>query len=202
VRSVGEAIDIKEIYGEKGYTSLRLVCFGTVAPNDPDMFTRISKLPVYYKNKTADNKYKIPEAEKISVKLDNVPLKLDKNWIFEKGDPVLNLYDSYCIKKFTKRDAQIGVESIELNNFKIEKNVIESFVSSLQFQSCVITESVDIDLRGSTLSLCLWDADSGTSTYTKYISLNSKKNLLTMLNFSALDFIYYANVDYFNAILK
>ncbi len=189
-------------YGEKGYTSLKLVCFGSIAPNDPDMFTRISKLPVFHKDKTSSKKYLIPDSEKMAIKLDNVSLNLDKNWQFEKGDPAINTYDSYILKKFTTRDAQIGVESIEIKNFKLDKNLIESFVSSLQYQSCVITESVNIDPKGKTLSLSLWDADSGTATFTKYISLEAKKNLLTMLNFSALDFVYYGNVDYFNAILN
>lgn len=112
--------------GEKGAASLKLVCFGTVAPDDPDMFARIRKIPVSYKDKTPDKKYKISEAEKKNVKLDNISLKLDKNWHFEKGDPSRNLYDSYCLKKFTARDAQIGVETIESTNIKVEKNLIES----------------------------------------------------------------------------
>jgi len=189
-------------YGEKDFTSLKLICFGTVASNDPDMFTRISKLPVYYKNKINDKKYLIPEAAKRTVKLDNVSLKLDTNWYFEKGDPAGSFTDTYWLKKITARDAQIGVESIALNNLKLENNIIESFVKSLQFQSCVIADTVSIDVKGKMLSLSLWDADSGTATFTKYISLGAKKNILTMVNFSALDFIYYGNTEYFDSILN
>jgi len=188
--------------GEKNYTSLKLVCFGTVASNDPDMFTRISKLPVSYKNKIPEKKYAITAADKMNVKLDNISLRLDKNWHYEKGDPLNDIADCYILKNFSSRDAQIGVESIELNNIKIGKNIIDTFVSTLQYQSSVIADTVEIDLKNKTLSLSLWDADSGTATFTKYISLNVKKNLLTTLNFSALDFVYYGNIDYFNSILN
>ena len=40
-----------DLYNGKDYTSLKLVCFGTVARDDPDMFTRISRLPLYYIDK-------------------------------------------------------------------------------------------------------------------------------------------------------
>jgi hypothetical protein len=190
-------------YGTKGYTSLRLVCFGTVAQNDPDMFTRISKLPVYYKDRISDKKYMFAAAEKMDVKLDNTSLKLDRNWHFEKSNPSAGQYqDSYWLKKFTVRDAQIGIDSIELKNIRLEKNEIETFVSTLQFQSCVITDTVKIDLKKKTLSLSLWDADNGIATFTKYISLGAKNNFLSVLNFSAFDFIYYSNIEYFNAILN
>jgi hypothetical protein len=190
-------------YGIKGYASLRLVCFGTVAKDDPDMFTRISKLPVYYKDKIPDKKYIIPAAEKMDVKLDNTALKLDKNWHFEKSNPDAGQFqDSYWLKKFTARDAQIGIESIELKNIRLEKNEIGTFVSTLQFQSCVIADTVEIDLKEKTLALSLWDADNGIATFTKYISLGAKNNFLSVLNFSAFDFIYYSNVEYFNSILN
>ena len=189
-------------YGDKNYMSIKLVCFGTVDQNDPDMFTRIDKLPFFYKEKTSDKKFVIPASEKNKVKLDNVSFNLDKNWFYEKGDPLNGIYDTYVLKKFTVRDAQVGVESIELNNIKLDKNIVETFVSTLQFQSCVISDTVAIDLKNKTLSLSLWDPDSRTATFTKYISLNVNKNLLTTLNFSAIDFIYYANIDYFNAILN
>ncbi len=188
--------------GEKGYKSLKLVCFGSVLKEDPDMFTRISKLPVFYNTRTEDKKYIITETEGMNVKLDNIPLALDKNWHFEKGDLALDIYDTYELSKFTSRDAQIGIESIELKNMKFEKNDIDTFTSSLMFQSCVIADTVKIDLKNRSLSLSLWDADSETSTFTCYTSLGIKNNLLIMLNFSALDFIYYANMDYFNRILN
>ena len=188
-------------YGEKGYTSLKIVCFGAVAQNDPDMFTRIIRLPVYYTEKISDKKYIIPPAEKITVRLDNTSLKLDKNWHFEKANPAAGFPDSFWLKKYSARDAQVGVESIELNNIKLEKGIIDSFVSSLRYQSCVIPDTVKIDSAGKTLSLSLWDADSNTATFIKYISLGIKNNLLSMINFSALDFIYYGNFEYFNAIL-
>jgi len=191
-----------DIYGDKNYTSFKLVCFGMVAQNDPDMFTRINKLPVYYKDKVADKKYIIPASEKTTVKLDNVSFNLDKNWHYEKGDLLNGICDTYILKNFTAMDAQIGVESIELNNIKLDNNIIDTFVSTLQYQSCVITDTVAIDPEKNTLSLSLWDADSGSSTFTKYISLDVKKNLLTTLNFSAIDFIYYSNIDYFNSILN
>jgi len=190
-------------FGEKGYASIKLVCFGTVAHNDPDMFTRINKLPVYYKDKIENKKYMIPPAEKMTVKLDNTSFKLDKNWHFEKADPAAGLYqDTYWLKKFTVRDAQVGVESLPLTNIKLEKNEINTFVRTLQFQSCVITDSVNIDLKLKTLSLSLWDADNGTTTFTEYISLGVKNNVLTVINFSSFDFIYYSNTDYFNHIIN
>ena len=194
---------VKDTYGEKGYTSLKLVYFGTVALNDPDMFTRINRLPSYHKDKTGSTKYIIPRAEKMTVKLDNTTLLLDKNWHFEKGNAETGLIqDSYWLKKFTVRDAQVGVESIPLTNIKLEKNEIETFVSTLQFQSCVIADTVKIDLIKKTLSISLWDADNGTATFTKYVSLGVKKNVLTILNFSAFDFIYYTNTEYFDSILN
>jgi hypothetical protein len=189
-------------FGPKGYVSLKLICFGSVSQDDPDLFTRINRLPSYHKEKITDKKYTITSAEKMKVRLDNTPLNLDKNWYFEKGDPLSGFQDSYWLKKFTSRDAQIGLESIETDNIKLNKNEIEAFVSSLQFQSCVIADTVDIDLKGKTLTLSLWDADNGTATFTKYISLGVKRNLLTVLNFSAFDFVYYSNIEYFEAILK
>jgi len=194
---------VSDKFGEKGYLSLKLICFGSVPQTDPEMFTRINKLPVYYKNKTDNKKYKITQAEKIMVKLNNVSLILDKNWHYGKSDPAAGMtYDSYWIKKFTVRDAQIGVESIDLKNIKIEKNEIENFVSALQFQSCVIADTVDIDLMNKTLSLSIWDADNGTATFTKYISLGMNNDALTIMNFSAFDFVYYSNIDYFTVILN
>lgn len=189
-------------FGEKGYISFKLIYFGSVPQNDPDMFTRINKLPVYYNSKITDKKYLIPAAEKMKIRLDNISLVLDKNWYFEKGDPISGFMDSYWLKKFTPRDAQIGVESIETDNLKLDKNEIEAFISSLQYQSCVIADTVNVDLINRTLTLSLWDADSGTTTFTKYISLGVKKKLLTILNFSAFDFIYYGNMEYFESILK
>jgi len=189
-------------YGEKNAFSLKLVCFGSVSRDDPDMFTRINKLPVFYKEKISEKKFFFSPAEMINVKLDNVTLKLDKNWFFEKGNIDAGISDTYLLKKFTKRDAQVGVESIALNNIKLEKNEIETFASTLQFQSCVITDTVNIDLKNKTLSLSLWDTDSGTATFTKYISLGVIKNQLTMINFSALDFVYYSNTEYFDSILN
>ena len=189
-------------FGQKGYVSLKLICFGSVSESDPDMFTRVSKLPVFQKGQISDKKYTISAAEMMKVKLDNTSLTLDKNWHFEKGDPLSGLQDTYWLKKYTPRDAQIGIESIEINNIKLEKNEIEAFVGSLQYQSCVIAETVDIDLKSRTLTLSLWDTDNGTATFTKYISLGVKRNLLTVLNFSAFDFIYYSNIEYFDAILK
>ncbi len=194
---------LKDSFGEKDYTSFKLVCFGTVPENDPDIFTRINRLPVYYKEKTENTKYLIPPAVKMAVKLDNTSIMLDKNWHFEKANPASGLYhDSYWLKKFTVRDAQIGVESIPLTNIKLEKNEINTFVSTLQFQSCVIADTVKIDLKGKTLILTLWDADNGTATFTEYLSLGIKNNVLIVLNFSAFDFIYYANTDYFKPILN
>lgn len=193
---------VSDAYGDKNYLSFKLVCFGTVSQSDPDMFTRIDRLPVYYTEKLNDKKYIIPATEKIKVKLDNTTFNLDHNWHYEKGDQFNGINDSYVLKKFTARDAQVGVESIELSNIKVENNIINTFASTLQFQSCVISDTVVIDFDNKTLSLSLWDADSGTATFTKYKSLNVKKNLLTTLNFSALDFIYYCNMNYFNAIIN
>ncbi len=189
-------------FGQKGYVSFKLLCFGSVPENDPDMFTRINKVPSFYKDKISDKKYIIPAAEKMKVRLDSTTLNLDKNWHFEKGNPMSGLQDTYWIKNFTSRDAQIGLESIETDNLRLDKNEIEAFVSSLQFQSCVITDTVDIDLKNRTLALSLWDPDNGTATFTKYISLGVKRNLLTVLSFSAFDFIYFGNMEYFEAILK
>ena len=189
-------------FGQKGYVSLKLICFGTAPEDDPDIFTRINRLPSYHKEKITDKKYSITSAEQMKVRLDNTPINLDKNWYFEKGDPLSGFQDSYWLKKFTSRDAQIVLESIETQNIKLDKNEIEAFVSSLQFQSCVIADTVNIDLKGKTLELSLWDADNGYATFTRYISLGIKRNLLTVLNFSAFDFIYYSNMDYFDSILK
>lgn len=190
-------------FGEKGYVSLKLICFGTTSKNDPDMFTRINRIPSYHKQKHESAKYAIPAAERMTVKLDNVTLNLDKNWQFEKADPASGLHhDTYWLKKFTVRDAQIGVESVQLTNLKLEKNEIETFAGTLQYQSCVIADTVSIDLKNKALSLSLWDPDNGTATYTRYKSLGVKNNVLTILNFSAFDFIYYTNMNYFDATLK
>ncbi len=188
--------------GQKGYVSFKLICLGSAPQNDLDIFTRINRLPSYHKEKITDKKYLITPAEKMKVRLDNTQLNLDKNWYFEKGDPISGFQDSYWFKKFTSRDAQLVLESIESDNIKLDKNEIEAFVSSLQFQSCVIADTVDIDLKGKTLTLSLWDADNGYATFTRYISLGKKRNLLTVLNFSAFDFVYYSNIEYFESILK
>lgn len=190
-------------FGKKGYVSLKLVCFGSVSQADPEIFTRINRLPVFYRNKIENSKYRIPAAEKMSVKLDSISFMLDRNWHFEKASPSAGtVNDTYWLKKFTGRDAQIGIESIDIKNIKLEKNEIETFVGTLRFQSCVITDTVDINLKEKILSLSLWDADSGTSTYTRYISLGVKNNIFTIINFSAFDFIYFGNVEYFDAVLK
>lgn len=189
-------------FGGKGYVSFKLICFGMVAGSDPDMFTRISKLPVFHKEKITDKKYLIPAAEKMKVRVDKTPLNLDKNWHFEKGDPLSGFQDTYWLKKYTSRDAQIGIESIEIGNITTGRNEIDAFVNSLQYQSCVIADTVSIDLKTRVLTLSLWDTDSGTATFTKYMSLGVKKKLLTVVNFSAFDFIYYSNMEYFNALFR
>jgi hypothetical protein len=189
--------------GMKGDLMLKLVCFGSVYDADAETFTSISNLPIYYNEKSDLKKYIIPETEKVTVKLSGRSFILDKNWNYEKPDQQSGImHETYWLKKFTVRDAQIGIESIDVSNMRMEKNEIESFVSTLVFQSCVITDTVHVDPENKTLSLSLWDPQSGHSTITKYRSLGIKKNVLTLLNFSAFDFIYYGNMNYFNTIIN
>jgi hypothetical protein len=187
----------------KGNSILKLVCFGSVYDEDAETFAQISKLPVYYNEKSAPGKYLIPAADKVEVKLAGFSLALDKNWVYEKPDPAAGMmHETYWLKKFTVRDAQIGIETIDVSNMLIEKNEIDSFAATLQFQTCVITDTVNIDHAKKAMTLCLWDPKSGSGTLTVYRSLGIKNKSLMLLNFSAFDFIYYANMEYFNAIMN
>ena len=187
----------------KGDTAVKLVCFGSVYDADAETFTQISKVPVYYNEKSDLKKFKLPEAEKMPVTLAGMKFILDKNWIFEKPNPESGIvHETWWLKKFTVRDAQIGIETIDISAMRIEKNEIDSFAATLQYQTCVISDTVEIDAAGKTLTLSLWEPKSGNNTLTKYRSLGIKNKILTLLNFSAFDFIYYANMEYFNAIIN
>ena len=190
-------------WASKGGIALKLVCFGSVYDADAETFTLISKVPVYYNEKSDLKKYVIPETEKVQVKLAGIAFTLDKNWIYEKPNPEYGImHETYWLKKFSVRDAQIGIETINISDMHMEKNEIDSFTATLQYQTCVITDTVSIDHGRKILTLCLWDPKSGSSTLTKYRSLGIKNKILTLLNFSAFDFIYYANMEYFDAIIN
>lgn len=182
---------------------LKLLCFGSVYDADAETFTQISKLPVSYNEKSDLKKYAIPAAEKVPVTMAGIKFTLDKNWGYEKPDPASGImHETYWLKKFTVRDAQIGIESIDISNMLIEKNEIDSFTATLQYQTCVVADTVSVDAGRKILTLSLWEPKAGSCTLTKYRSLGIKNKVLTLLNFSAFDFVYFANMEYFNAIIN
>lgn len=188
--------------GKTNGPDLKLLCIGSVYDNDATSFTSVSRLPVLFTKKTGQDRYVIKPAEKMQVILGGITFNLDKNWNYQKPDPASGMpHETYWMKKFTVRDAQIGVESVDTTSIHIDANEIDSFAATLQYQTCVITDAVNIDEVRKELTLCLWDPVSGSCTIMKYRSLGIKNKVLLLLNFSAFDFVYYSNREYFDAIL-
>lgn len=173
-------------------------------PKDP-VFLKINSFTVAANNVAT---FKIPVSSKRNVKLYNFTISLDENWVLVKGGSTPNLpHDSYWLSLKSKRDAQIGIESFNLNEldrrfWKMSASELARIFIGINWK--VLPSSINIDVKtenDATAEFLVLDKENNFQTF--MLSRTIKKgNQVYVVNFSTYRETYETNEKYFESIIQ
>jgi hypothetical protein len=179
---------------------IKLYSIGLVKnPKNATFFKIKSTVKDNYKSKLILTK---KNNKKIVIK--DVSINLDENWTKQLPDKQKGImHETYWISKETMRDAQIGIETIDLRKMKlIIKNTNELLLLLLTINQFVLSESMIYNGENDSLKYDIYDHNSGRIT-TTYLKLFKKtESLYLLVNFSSYKSVYDNNAKYFHNILK
>lgn len=148
-----------------------------------------------------DKNTPMPKAKKMSVKLINKKINLDKNWVpYELPAEGLT---GYKINLYSSRDAQIAVE--DMSSFSEELKELYVMERQELFLNILLNSNKNIDYSTVTVSekdnalcaSCHFIDDNGIMNY-QHIEISD----YTIVNFSAFSEIYLNNQEYFEKIFN
>ncbi len=193
----------KNARGKKGAVSLKLLFLGRFTADTQMNFFKYKSIPGTLSETPDSDKYKLAETNADPVKMEGVTLNIDSNWEYMPKDKESGIFfDTYWIKKFSTRDALIGVEVYNVKSVGNEKALSKLQMRGLALNECIIVDSIKIDKKNKTLSFLIWDVENDLTTIHVSRSLGIKNHILKNINFSAFEVIYNQNKAYFNSIIN
>ncbi|MBN1531576.1 MAG: hypothetical protein JXA20_02840 [Spirochaetes bacterium] len=177
--------------------NIKCVFFGRMMPNDT-IFFQITNIPNV--DNDANANYRIEAKGAKSINLNGIVFKLDDNWKLMKGDVKTGVpHDTCWVSKYSARDSQIGVETIELHNKIKAGGENELLFLFMNTSKCIITDSVSIN--GKTISYIIQDVNTNTYNRQIFHIIKFSANEVKVINFSSFEVIYTSNKSYFDNIV-
>ena len=192
----------KDSHGRKGTVSLKLLFLGRFTAAKQMNFFKYKSIPGSLINTLSPDEYKLSDAKADPVNMEGVTLNLDSNWEYMPKDKESGIFfDTYWVKKFTTRDALIGVEVYNVKSIGNEKALSKLQMRGLALNECIIADSIKRDEQNKTLSFLIWDIENNLITIHISRSLGIKNHIFKNINFSAFESIYNQNKAYFDSII-
>lgn len=144
--------------------------------------------------KHENKEFKIPKKNSKKIELNGIKFKIDENWVQQELDGV----ESWWLQCDSIRDAQIMVEKLPDGmrpKTQAEKCRLLTFM--IPRQEFLLPATLHVFSKGDTvyISYEIWQTNEAVT----FCIVGIKEDVI--INFSAFDYVYYQNQEYFKKIL-